>query len=648
VIGDETQRRCVREALERLDVRNLVLGIHDLSLPCAEGEDTGRGAPDSEAGLDLVRFVRSLGFDGVQLGPQGETEEGSSSPYEGTIFSRNTRSISLARLVEGGGQWSGLLEADELADAAARRPEGGDLRVPHRYVYHTHRSLLRRAFAAFETRRAPDLRRAFEGFKERNAEWLERDALYDVLRHEHEGAAWESWGEGPAALDSRLWNPDPGEVAACEARRATLRSRHAEELEFYRFAQFLAHDQHRAFREELRRLGLRLYGDLQAGLSRRDAWSYDALFLRGYVMGAPPSSSNPEGQAWHYPVLDPAQVGELANPGPAMRLVQARLDKMFAEFDALRIDHPHGLVCPWVYRPEATDPARAALRGARLFSSPDLPDHPALARFAIARREQLNPDPETPRHADDWVLELDPEQVDRYSLLFDAVAASAHRSGRATSDLVCEVLSTMPYPLQRVLQRYGLGRFRVTQKADLRRSDNVYRSENSAPEDWLMVGNHDTKPLWLRIEEWVESGEIRERAGYLAERLLPEPGRRAGFVEELVRDPGLFAQAQFADLFAAPARNVLIFFTDLFGIAEVYNRPGVISEDNWCLRLSRDYRQEYLDRSTRRQALNLPRALFLALRARATSRADSEMLRRLEVQAQALERAASVSAESSG
>jgi len=637
VIGDEAHRRSVREALERLDVRNLVLGIQDASLPSAEDEDAGRGAPCSESTLQLFRFVRNLGFDGVQLGPQGETQERDASPYEGTIFSRNTLSVSLARLVEGDDWWSGLLGREALDEIVARRPEGSDTRVPHGFVYRAHRRLLRQAFAAFASRGVSELRRGFEDFKHRNAAWLERDALFHALRREHGETAWESWGGAGASFDSRLWNPRRGEAAACQTRREELCSRHATEMEYYRFTQFLAHDQHRSFQKQVRRLGLRLYGDLQVGLSRQDAWSYDALFLRGYLMGAPPSGSNPEGQAWHYPVLDPAQYGELANPGPAMRLVQARADKMFAEFDAVRIDHPHGLICPWVYRSEEPDPARAAPQGARLFSSPDLPEHPQLARFAIVRRKQLNPDPETPRHADDWVVELEPDQVDRYALLFDAVVASAHRCGRATSDLVCEVLSTMPYPLQRVLQRHGLGRFRVTQKADLRRRDNVYRSENAAPEDWLMVGNHDTRPLWLCIEEWAESGELRERAAYLAERLVPEPGERGGFAEELVRDPGLFAQAQFADLFVAPARNVMIFFTDLFGIAEVYNRPGVISEDNWSLRLSRDYPRQYLDRLTRRRALNLPLALFLALRARQRSSADAALLRRLEAEAHVIE-----------
>ena len=63
----------------------------------------------------------------------------------------------------------------------------------------------------------------------------------------------------------------------------------------------------------------------------------------------------------------------------------------------------------------------------------------------------------------------------------------------------------------------------------------------------------------------------------------------------------------------------------------------MISENNWCLRLSRDYRRQYLERLTRRHALNLPRALFLALRAHERSGADAKLLRRLEAEARAIE-----------
>ena len=61
-------------------------------------------------------------------------------------------------------------------------------------------------------------------------------------------------------------------------------------------------------------------------------------------MGAPPSRTNPEGQPWNYPVLDPDQYATRVR-----ELVTLRADKSFDEYDSLRIDHPHGLICPWVY-----------------------------------------------------------------------------------------------------------------------------------------------------------------------------------------------------------------------------------------------------------------------------------------------------------
>src|SRR5690606_40926753 len=58
--------------------------------------------------------------------------------------------------------------------------------------------------------------------------------------------------------------------------------------------------------------GLALYGDLQVGYSDADTWRHMGVFLRGYLLGAPPSRTNPEGQPWGYPVLDPAQYGGAA------------------------------------------------------------------------------------------------------------------------------------------------------------------------------------------------------------------------------------------------------------------------------------------------------------------------------------------------
>src|SRR5262249_17750604 len=155
--------------------------------------------------------------------------------------------------------------------------------------------------------------------------------------------------------------------------------------EKYALAQYLLHRQHHELLSEMRSLQLKLYGDMQIGISHRDSYWLQALFLPGYKMGAPPSRTHPAGQPWGYPVFDPAQYG-----GAAGAIIELRAEQLLRNYDGLRIDHPHGLVDPWIYRDDdVRGPFAAVQSGARLFSSPDLPDHPRLQPFAIARPDQI-------------------------------------------------------------------------------------------------------------------------------------------------------------------------------------------------------------------------------------------------------------------
>ncbi|HZJ62780.1 MAG TPA: 4-alpha-glucanotransferase [Kofleriaceae bacterium] len=393
--------------------------------------------------------------------------------------------------------------------------------------------------------------------------------------------------------------PDRGTGPRAASSSASHRSR-SRAIERHAFGQLLVHEEHARVRREAARHGLALYGDLQVGYSDADRWAYAAVFLPGYRMGAPPSRTNPDGQPWGYPVLDPAQY-----PGRAGDLIRARADKAFAEYDGVRIDHPHGVVCPWVYDGERADAQRAVCEGARLFEAPDLPDHPALARFAIARADQL--DRAQPRHGDAWVRALEPAQVERYATLVDMIAACARRHGRDVGDLSCEVLSTMPFPLGAVLARHGLGRWRVTQKARLDDPRDVYRSENAERPDWVMLGNHDTPPIFAVVRGW-QPAQREAWARHLAARLaLARPERLAV--------PGFMASAMLAELFVSRAENVSIFFADLFGHEERFNVPGLVDAANWSLRLPPDFAELHRDRLARGAAIDIALAVDLALAA---------------------------------
>ncbi|MBK8010959.1 MAG: 4-alpha-glucanotransferase [Deltaproteobacteria bacterium] len=610
-----------RDALRRLGVERLVLAIHQVSFPGGP-DDLGVGTPYNASGHAFLRFVSSLGFTGVALGPSGVTSLANPSPYDSSLFSTNPMFLDVGdpavrRTLSGrassgwnsnsnsNGSSNGSSNANANSNAGvgvgAVRPD----RANHTAAWYIAREIL----AAFrdEARRDAASSKALDAelaLFAREAPWLPREATF----------------EGASALYGDDWRMWPANYATDEW---------AEDV--FRVGQWLLFGQHARTREVARDCRLRLYADAQIGISHRDRYLLEDLFLPGYAMGAPPSRTNPVGQPWGYPVLHPELIEQAEGAG--QQFLKARVNRLLSMHDGLRIDHVHGWVCPWVYRTDsdsALDPLHAVQNGARLHESPDLPDHPELSRFAYVRGAQLDRD--RPRYHDDWVRSLDEAQIARFSSSVDVLMESAGQYGVRNEDLLVEVLSTCPRPLAEVLRSHGLGRFRVTQKANVSDSTDVYRSDNASDIDWVMVGNHDTPPLRLAVERWGDD-ELARRAAWLARLLLPAgttPEARQQFLSKLVSDRTAMCEAMLAELFVCPARNVQIFWADLFGLEAQYNRPGSVDPENWTLRVPVEFESALARAITAGHAPSLRRVLALALRARADGAADLALAERLE------------------
>ncbi len=275
----------VASALQALGIDRLLLTVHDASFPLSPGEDVGRGSPYSGAAGRFLGFVRALGFTGVQLGPQGKTSLYNPSPFDGTLFARSSASIALGELAAGE-RWQGLLSPELLARLTAGLPEEAAERVAHRYAWQAQEEALAAAFAELRARGRGGAALAAEqaAFATEHRDWLPADGRYEALIRRYGTDDWRVWPAQPEPL-----RPEEEVLAARNG-----------------FGQLVAHTQHQALRARVAGLGLKLYGDLQVGTSLRDLWLHRALFLGDYVMGAPPSRTNPEGQPWGYPVLDPA------------------------------------------------------------------------------------------------------------------------------------------------------------------------------------------------------------------------------------------------------------------------------------------------------------------------------------------------------
>jgi 4-alpha-glucanotransferase len=597
--------REMAEAKRRLGIDRLVLQIHDASFPSDSEEDLGRGSPYSHGAARFFAWAADLGFDAIQFGPRGMTSRGNPSPYDATIFSRNPLNLPIFRFVE-----SGRLSRATWESLRRSLPAPKNGVVPYQLVY----DATQRALGEVIANASVADREAAREFLSIHEAWLVPDALYDELCREHGNGTWYEWNHTPQAeLDRRLFDPPAGWEEAAAVRLEELKARYAGVIRDYALVQWLIAQEHRSLRDRLKDLGLAVYGDLQVGLSLHDTWAWQRLFLHGYRLGAPPSRTNRAGQPWGYAVFDPYQFGTPQSPGPALSFVRARIRRMLAECDGVRIDHPHGWVDPWVYRADDPDPLHAVQFGARMFSSPDDPGHPELQRCAIARPDQI--DRSQPLYADGRVSRLDDDQVQRYSILMDEIVAELVRAGRSPHAVACEVLSTLPYPVGRVMERHGLGRFRVTQKIDLTDPADVYRIENARPQDWIMLGTHDTATIWHLAEQWCRGPQAAVWGRYLSGLLAPPPERDAA-ADASARNPGELVNACFTAMLASEARHVVVFFPDLFGMTARYNEPGLVSDSNWSLRVPTEFEKVYDERVRAGTALNVRTCIERALAAR--------------------------------
>jgi len=589
----------IRAGLAKLGIDRFVLGIHASSFP-AGSWDTGYGAPLSREGERVLRFAHELGFNALQLGPSGTISPINLSPYDGTVFARNPWMLGVEALTHEA--YGALLHDD---DAALLHGSSEQRRVVNAERAQLNiQNVLDLCYERFVERRraSPEdpIVGALADFRVEAREWLALDACYEAIA-------------ARAGDDPRLFEPALGAMFqsgdAGEARRSALRATLGAGIERAELAQYLVHAQHRGFRAQASQLGIELWGDMQVGYSHRDRFLRADAFSGSFLIGAPPSRTNPDGQPWGYPVLDPEQ---LERPdSPARRLFAARARKLLTEHGGVRIDHPHGLVCPWVYTAAHDDPWIAVRAGTRARESPDLEDA-TLARWAIARTEDLNPYA-LHRYDDDWVSKLDADQEAHYAVLFDTLVELCREEGLETCSIAAEVLSTCPYPLSRVLERHGLGRFRVTQKANLRDPSDVYRTDRAQPNDWLMLGTHDTPPVFGLVHRWLADGSAQLQAAYLAERLIADPSQRQRARELFASSARALLTASLADLLSSGARNVYVFMGDLFGEAQPFNRAGIVHPDNWKFRLDPAFEQVYRERVERGAALDVASALHLAL-----------------------------------
>lgn len=604
VLTDDA-KKTIRKALKVLGKKNLAFIMHNGSFPSVQGQNTGFGSINTDAGKEFIEYVSGL-FDAIQLGPAGKTKSCDSSPYTGTIFSDNPLFINLKELTTKA--WKNILSEETYNDIVNNNPNKDTNKTAYSYIYKRQNEALQEAFGNFKANPDKKLQKEFEHFKRENDFWLDKDSLYEALSVEYNNDYWPLW---TSETDKNLFNPQSNEERMQFGERIKeIENKYADVIELYKFTQFVIAKQNEETRKFAKKHGIKMIADRQVAFSDRDCWAYQSLFLKGWCLGCPPDYFSKDGQAWGFPVMDPERMynadGSLDDGG---QLLKNLYKKMFRENPGgVRIDHIVGLIDPWVYK-QGKKPKIEQGAG-RLYSSPE---HPELSKYAIARMEDL--DTELTADKEKRVKTLDKQQIKDYGRLIEKIViAAAKEEGLDKDSIVCEDLGTLTYPVAAVMKEFGLQGMKLTQFVEADKPKDPYRCCNIDERCWAMVGTHDNEPIKMWADQNIHSHIGYLHAKNLVDDLFAEAENKDDIIVHLTDDAEFLAQTKLVELFASKAENIQIFFTDYFNIYDVYNRPGTSGDANWSLRLPDNYKEL--------NAINLANILKLAIIARGHEFAD--------------------------
>ena len=237
------------------------------------------GIGDLGALREFIDWAAEIGFKLVQLLPINETGS-DSSPYNAiSAMAIEPTTLHLAPNAP-----EDLTRED--FDAVTADVDLANLRhgeVKYRQVKKLKRRLLEKAFANFSGRAGKERQLEFRAFCEEEAGWLDDYALFRVLMEENdESAAWTRWpAQHQSIKRGRAWLGDlpPDRQAAI-----------AERQNFFRYVQWLVHEQWRKIKSYAEEREVAVMGDIPFGVSyySADVFARPEEFALDWSGGAPP------------------------------------------------------------------------------------------------------------------------------------------------------------------------------------------------------------------------------------------------------------------------------------------------------------------------------------------------------------------------
>lgn len=591
---DEEQdlKSAVNKAYDIMGTKERAVITHGSCFP-ALGRDTYIGSPYGKSAREYIKFLNLYGFNSIQLGPGGELQKGSTSPYNSSAFAKNRLFIDLEELTTD--KYDNILSKETFNRVTSQPILGNDYDMTDfAQAEHTYNIALKESYKNFRKNlfngkpEALALNKIYADFKNKHGARLNDEAVFKILSRQYGTDDFTQWNNPiDKNLISEYKNPEGFE------RYKQLSVDNAFEIEQYKFEQFIATKQIKENKEWRDKLGFKYINDLLVGCSKMDEWRYQEAFLKDWEMGA--RENNSASQRWHIPVIDPKKImiGDELNIGG--KFLKEKINFALEFSDNIRVDHVMGLIEPYLMAKHADD-----------------------SEFDTIHK---NNDLEM------YISQLQDENGEEYDFYWDypklieRIILPTFKEHGITKDLpMWEDICSYPDRFKMVYNQLELPRisFLDWEKAE----DAVINN----PKGWFILGNHDTIPVMNYLQRKDGNGNeyTKNQSAwnplYLAGYLHQNPNRaeeRNSFCNKIANNDRELVFAKFSELMTTP--KFQISFDDLFGITdEIYNIPGSTREDNWKERIPADFLDKYYENlsSENPTALNIPELLKTSLQAK--------------------------------
>jgi 4-alpha-glucanotransferase len=281
-----------------------------------------------------------------QILPLGPTGCGNSPYMSYSAMAGNPLLISPERL-----QHEGLLSGQDFDDL----PEMGGDRIDYDRIAQVKLPLLRKAGDRFQQQATPERKDQFQQFCQDKAYWLDDFALFMAIKHEQNGAGWNTWDRGIAKRE-------PDALEQC-------RQRLSDAIFFEKFLQFEFFRQWSAIKHYANSRNIHIIGDIPIYVAQdsADVWANPQNFCLNQetsepamMAGTPPDFFSETGQLWGNPVYNWEYLQQFG-----FRWWIQRFHAMLDYVDLIRIDHFVGFESFWVVPQGAAD-----ARGGRWAKAP--------------------------------------------------------------------------------------------------------------------------------------------------------------------------------------------------------------------------------------------------------------------------------------